>query len=116
GGISPRAKTTSEGQWKTFQRKKIIPEKGMQVKKHTEPGRSRENKEGLILMKLVDTYHQYEQIMKMKPSRKRDLLLTKLMTKMEREYQIPLRRDPEWERKNPEVISLYRQISRSRTF
>lgn len=67
-------------------------------------------------MKLVDTYHQYEQIMKMKPSRKRDLLLAELMTKMEREYQIPLRRDPEWERKNPEVISLYRQISRSRTF
>lgn len=45
---------------------------------------------------------------------KRDVKLAELMTKMERHYRIPLLRNPEWEKQNPEIIALYRQISNSR--
>lgn len=38
----------------------------------------------------------------------------KLMTKMEREFDIPILRNVEWERKNKAVVSLYRKISMSR--
>lgn len=37
-----------------------------------------------------------------------------LMTIMERKYKIPFLRDPEWEKENKAVISLYRKISLSR--
>lgn len=57
----------------------------------------------------------YRQIMKMPPGWKRDRRLTELMTMMEKEYRIPLLKDPEWEKKNREVITLYRKISMSRT-
>jgi hypothetical protein len=67
-------------------------------------------------MKLSEYHQRYEQIMKMEPGRERDRLLAELMTMMEKEYRIPLLRDPEWEKKNRKVIALYRKISMSRTF
>jgi hypothetical protein len=68
-------------------------------------------------MKLSEYHQRYEQIMKMEPGRERDRLLAEeLMTMMEKEYRIPLLRDPEWKEKNRAVIALYRKISMSRTF
>ena len=66
-------------------------------------------------MKLSEYHRQYEQIMKMAPGWGRDRRLAELMTMMEKEYRIPLLRDPEWEKKNRAVIALYRKISMSRT-
>jgi hypothetical protein len=45
----------------------------------------------------------------------RDKKLSMLMDKMKRQFGIPLFQDPAWEKANPEVIKLYRQISDSRT-
>lgn len=66
-------------------------------------------------MKLSEYHRQYEKIMKMAPGWERDRRLAELMTMMEKEYRIPLLRDPEWEKKNRAVIALYRKISMSRT-
>jgi len=66
-------------------------------------------------MKLSEYHRQYEQIMKMAPGWERNRRLSELMTMMEKEYRIPLLRDPEWEKKNRAVIALYRKISMSRT-
>lgn len=42
--------------------------------------------------------------------------LASLMTRMEHDFGIPELHDPEWERDNRAVISLYRIISESRQF
>ena len=39
----------------------------------------------------------------------------RLMTDMEREFNIPIIRNLEWEKKNKAVVALYRKISMSRT-
>ena len=39
----------------------------------------------------------------------------RLMTDMEREFNIPIIRNLEWEKKNRAVVALYRKISMSRT-
>jgi len=44
----------------------------------------------------------------------KDVALATLMTLMENRYDIPLLRNPEWESKNPKVISIYREISNMR--
>lgn len=47
---------------------------------------------------------------------KRTMALSSLMTDMERQFNIPLLRDIEWEKHNQEVINLYRMIADSRNF
>lgn len=44
----------------------------------------------------------------------KDVELADLMTEMERRYEIPLLSNPAWEKKNPEVINVYRAISNMR--
>lgn len=44
----------------------------------------------------------------------RNLLLSELMTKMEREFNIPMLHDDAWEKSNADVILLYKLISNSR--
>lgn len=66
-------------------------------------------------MKLSEINTMYEEILHSDLSE--DLKTQKfaeLMTIMERKYKIPFLRDPEWEKENKAVISLYRKISLSR--
>ena len=39
----------------------------------------------------------------------------RLMTDMEREFNIPVLRDSKWEKENKAVVALYRKISMSRS-
>lgn len=39
----------------------------------------------------------------------------RLMTDMEREFNIPILRNEQWEKQNKAVVALYRKISMSRT-
>lgn len=41
----------------------------------------------------------------------KDKKLAGLMTEMEIMYEIPMLRSIEWEKKHPEIISIYREIS-----
>lgn len=61
-------------------------------------------------------YNQiYENIMFSDQSRdEKDRQLARLMSELERQYKIPIIRDPEWEKQNRSVIALYRKISMSR--
>lgn len=45
----------------------------------------------------------------------KDLRLAQLMTAMERKYEIPMLRNEQWERDNPFVIRIYREISNMRS-
>ena len=45
----------------------------------------------------------------------KDLRLAQLMTAMERKYNIPMLRNEQWERDNPFVIRIYREISNMRS-
>lgn len=62
-------------------------------------------------------YNQiYENIMFSDESlEEKDRQLARLMSELERQYKIPIIRDPEWEKQNRAVIALYRKISMSRT-
>ena len=65
--------------------------------------------------KLAQYHKQYEDIMSGDMSRdERNRRLAALMTEMEAEYNIPLVRDEEWERRHKAIIALYRKISQSR--
>lgn len=46
----------------------------------------------------------------------RNMALSRLMTDMERLFNIPLLANKEWEQNNVEVINLYRMIADSRNF
>lgn len=60
---------------------------------------------------------RYEDIMSGNMSRdERNRRLAALMTEMEAEYNIPLVRDEEWERRHKAIIALYRKISLTRRF
>lgn len=61
-------------------------------------------------------YNQiYENIMFSDDTRdEKDRQLARLMSELERQYNIPIIRDPEWEKQNRSVIALYRKISMSR--
>lgn len=58
---------------------------------------------------------QFERIKRMEPGWERDRKLADLMTELER-LGVPVLKNPEWERKNPELFALYREISDARTF
>lgn len=66
-------------------------------------------------MSLTEFNKAYESIMnaELKPYY-RAVRLAELMTRMEREYSIPLLKNEEWEQQNRKVIALYRKISISR--
>lgn len=62
-------------------------------------------------------YNQiYENIMfSDDPRDEKDRQLARLMSELERRYNIPIVRDPDWEKQNRAVIALYRKISLSRS-
>lgn len=45
----------------------------------------------------------------------KDRQLARLMSELERQYKIPIIRDPEWEKQNKPVVALYRKVSMSRS-
>lgn len=58
----------------------------------------------------------YENIMFSDESREeKDRQLARLMSELERQYKIPIVRDPEWEKQNKPVVALYRKVSMSRS-
>ncbi|MCY9399756.1 hypothetical protein MOF38_08125 [Bacillus haynesii] len=67
-------------------------------------------------MTLSDYQKQYEDIIHSASSEKiKDEKLTSLMTELEKEFCIPMLKNPKWERNNKKVIALYRKISMTRT-
>lgn len=64
---------------------------------------------------MKEIHEEYERILHSDLSaEEKSRRFAKLMTKMEREFNIPILRNVEWERKNKAVVSLYRKISMSR--
>lgn len=45
----------------------------------------------------------------------KDRLLARLMTEMEKEFNIPIIKDDAWENENEDVVTLYRKVSLSRS-
>ncbi|MEC0723107.1 hypothetical protein P8882_23165 [Bacillus haynesii] len=67
-------------------------------------------------MTLSDYQKQYEDIIHSASSEKiKDEKLASLMTELEKEFCIPMLKNPKWERNNKKVIALYRKISMTRT-
>lgn len=67
-------------------------------------------------MSLAEINKEYEDIMH-NPNlddRAKTMRLSDLMDKMRLEFNIPLFKDEEWERKNPAVIAMFRKIANSR--
>lgn len=50
----------------------------------------------------------------MYPANRKKLMLANLVSEMEKTFNMPMQRSPEWEQENEEVIALYRQISASK--
>lgn len=64
---------------------------------------------------LADFEKAYEVIMSSDADiNTKDQQLAALMTKMEVVFKIPYLHNPEWDKRNPKVINLYRKISNSR--
>ncbi|HEO2443875.1 hypothetical protein SRCM101294_00790 [Bacillus amyloliquefaciens] len=67
-------------------------------------------------MTLSDYQKQYEDIIHSAFSEKtKDEKLASLMTELEKEFCIPMLKNPKWERNNKKVNALYRKISMTRT-
>ncbi|SDM42089.1 hypothetical protein [Bacillus sp. OK048] len=64
-------------------------------------------------MNLSDIEKEYATILHSSDEQK-DVKLAGLMTKLEREFSIPMLKDEQWERNNKAVIAMYRKISISR--
>lgn len=58
---------------------------------------------------LADYQREYEGII-YSDQPKRDMLLVGLMTEMEKQFKIPIPRNKEWERENPEITAMYRKL------
>ncbi len=58
---------------------------------------------------LADYQLEYEKIIFTDQPR-RDMLLVGLLTEMEKQFKIPIPRNKEWERGNPEVAAMYRKL------
>lgn len=57
----------------------------------------------------------YENIMHSDASQEeKDRQLARLMTELEKVFNIPVLRDPEWEKENKAVVALYKKVSMSR--
>lgn len=63
---------------------------------------------------LADYQREYEGIIHADQP-KRDMLLVGLMAEMEKQFKIPMPRDKEWERKNPEIAAMYRKLRITRS-
>ena len=63
---------------------------------------------------LLDYQREYERIIYADQPRK-GILLTGLMTEMEKQFKIPTMRNEEWERENRKVRAMYRKLSITRT-
>ncbi|MFS0690971.1 hypothetical protein AB1K89_17200 [Sporosarcina sp. 179-K 8C2 HS] len=58
---------------------------------------------------LADYQREYEEII-FADRPKRDMLLVGLMKEMEKQFKIPMPRNKEWEKKNPEISAMYRKL------
>lgn len=67
-------------------------------------------------MTLEDIRRDFLNIMTSFQGEHRNRNLADLMSYMERTFSIPALRSAEWERRNPEVFALYREISENRDF
>lgn len=65
------------------------------------------------MKRLKEFENQFKEIIKCNDQRK-DVQLAELMTKMERAFNIPILRDPEYEKNNRDVLELYLKVSMSR--
>lgn len=63
---------------------------------------------------LADYQLEYEEIIH-SDQPKRDMLLVALMTEMEKQFKIPVPRNKEWERDNPEIAAMYRKLTITRS-
>lgn len=63
---------------------------------------------------LADYQQEYEEIIH-SDQPKRDMLLVALMTEMEKQFKIPVPRNKEWERDNPEIAAMYRKLTITRS-
>jgi len=63
---------------------------------------------------LADYQKEYEKIIH-SDQPKRDMLLVGLMTELEKQYKIPIPRNKEWERENPEIAAMYRKLMITRS-
>jgi len=61
-------------------------------------------------------HHKYERILQSNlTDNQKSREYANLMTEMEHEFEIPILKNEEWEKKNKAVIALYRKISMSRS-
>ncbi|ASB89344.1 hypothetical protein ACH95_22655 [Bacillus glycinifermentans] len=68
-------------------------------------------------MILSEYQNRYEDILNSNFTEKtKDEKLAILMTELEKEFCIPILKNPEWERENRKVLALYRKISMTRSF
>ncbi|GKV56578.1 hypothetical protein NCCP2222_25250 [Sporosarcina sp. NCCP-2222] len=63
---------------------------------------------------LADYQKAYEQIIHADQPR-RDILLAGLMNELVKQYKIPMVLNEAWKRENPEIASMYRKLSITRT-
>lgn len=65
----------------------------------------------------LNYYHQiYESILLSDLTEKeKSRQFARLMSELEREYNIPVLRDEKWEKQNKPVVALYRKISMTRS-
>lgn len=68
-------------------------------------------------MKLSDYRKRFDLILSMKiVDGQKDQMLSGLMTDLERRFNIPMVKNEEWIKENPEIYALYREVSESRSF
>ena len=58
---------------------------------------------------LADYQREYEEIIFTDQPR-RDMLLVGLLNEMEKQFKIPIPRNKEWERENPEIAAMHRKL------
>lgn len=67
-------------------------------------------------MRLGEYEKRFHVILEMnKDQSEKDRLLSLLMTDLERRFNIPMVKDEAWERENPEIYALYREVAGSRS-
>lgn len=67
-------------------------------------------------MRLDEYETRFEFILEMDSKQsEKDLLLSGLMTDLERNFHVPMMKNKAWEQENPEVYALYRKVADSRS-
>lgn len=68
-------------------------------------------------MRLDEYEKRFEFILEMDSKKsEKNLLLSGLMTDLERNFHVPMMKNEAWEHENSEVYALYRKIADSRVF